>query len=100
MECLTTIERFFNNQSVGAFFGAFAAFALVMLNDARRDRKKVRNLRAEVEMNLAHAENRGQTPFFPGTRCAIKPRSTGWLHVMPQEKAAHEGQDHSNHHRR
>jgi hypothetical protein len=52
------IERFFNNQSVGAFFGAFAAFLLVVLNDWRRDRKKVRNLRAEVEMNLGHAKGK------------------------------------------
>ena len=58
MDCFSAVERFFNNQSVGAFFGAFAAFALVMLNDWRRDRKKVRNLRAEVEMNLAHAKGK------------------------------------------
>jgi hypothetical protein len=61
MECLAPIERFFNNQSVGAFLGAFAAFALVMLNDWRRDRKKVRNLRAEVETNLAHAKGKLET---------------------------------------
>jgi hypothetical protein len=55
------IERFLNNQSVGAFLGAFAAFALVMLNDWRRDLRKVRNLRAEVEMNLAHAQGKLET---------------------------------------
>jgi len=54
-------ERFFNNQSVGAFFGAFAAFVLVMLNDWRRDLRKVRNLRAEVEMNLADAQAKLET---------------------------------------
>lgn len=55
------IEQFFNNQSVGAFLGAFAAFFLVMLNDWRRDRRKVRNLRAEIEMNLAHAKAKLET---------------------------------------
>ncbi len=57
----TPIEGFFNNQSVGAFLGAFAAFVLVMLNDWRRDLRKVRNLRAEVEMNLAHAQGKLET---------------------------------------
>ncbi len=61
MECLAAVERFFNNQSVSAFLGAFAAFVLVVLNDRRRDRKKVRNLRAEVEMNLAHAKGKLET---------------------------------------
>ncbi|MEW5968040.1 MAG: hypothetical protein AB1720_13770 [Pseudomonadota bacterium] len=61
MDWLSCIERFFNNQSVGAFLGAFSAFILVMLNDWRRDRKKVRNLSAEIEMNLAHAKSKLET---------------------------------------
>ena len=61
MQCLIFLERFFNNQSVGAFLGAFAAFALVVLNDRRRDLRKVRNLSAEIEMNLAHAKGKLET---------------------------------------
>lgn len=61
MDCLSSIAQFFNNQSVGAFLGAFAAYFLVALTDWRRDRKKIRNLRAEVEMNLAHAKNKLET---------------------------------------
>ena len=58
---LSALFNFFNNQSVGAFLGAFAAFGLVMLNDRRRELKKVRNVRAEVEMNLANAQAKLET---------------------------------------
>lgn len=58
MDWLTFIKEFFNNQSVGAFIGAFAAFALVVLNDWRRDGRKIKNLRSEIEMCLAHAKGK------------------------------------------
>lgn len=55
------IERIFNNQSVGAFLGAFAAFFLVVLNDWRRERRKVRTLKAEFEVCRAHAHSKLET---------------------------------------
>ena len=58
MDWLQCIKDFFNNQSVGAFVGAFSAFALVVLNDRRRDGRKVKNLRAEIEMSVAHAKGK------------------------------------------
>jgi hypothetical protein len=61
MESLQIVARFLNNQSVGAFLGAFAAFMLVVINDWRRDRRKVRNIRAEIVMNLLHAQAKLET---------------------------------------
>lgn len=58
LDWLQCVKDFFNNQSVGAFIGAFSAFALVVLNDQRRDNKKVKNLTAEIEMCLAHAKGK------------------------------------------
>lgn len=58
MDWLQCIKDFFNNQSVGAFVGAFSAFALVVLNDRRRDSRKIENLRAEIEMSLSHAKGK------------------------------------------
>ena len=58
---LKAVADFFNNQSVGAFLGAFAAFMLVAANDWRRERRKVRTLRAEIEVNLADAEAKLET---------------------------------------
>jgi hypothetical protein len=49
------LERILNNQSVGAFLGAFSAFLLVMLNDWRRERKKVRTIKAEFQVCLSHS---------------------------------------------
>lgn len=40
MPNLTDVADFFDNQSVKAFLGAFAAFMLVALNDYRRERRK------------------------------------------------------------
>ena len=61
MDWLACLEKFFNNQSVGAFIGAAAAFALVVLNDWRRDLRKVRNIKGEVEMNLGLARSKLET---------------------------------------
>jgi hypothetical protein len=55
------LERILNNQSVGAFLGAFAAFLLVMLNDWRRERKKVRTIKAEFQVCLSHSNAKLKT---------------------------------------
>lgn len=51
-------DRFLNNQSVAAFMGAFAAFLLVMLNDWRRERRKVQNIKGEIAVNRSHARHK------------------------------------------
>lgn len=58
---LRLIADFFNNQSVGAFLGAFAAFTLLVANDWRRERRKVKTLRAEIEVNRADAQAKLET---------------------------------------
>jgi hypothetical protein len=58
MELLRAIGDFLNNQSVAAFMGAFAAFALVVLNDWRRDARKVKNIAGEIAMNRSLAEGK------------------------------------------
>lgn len=47
-----------NNNSLAAFLGAFSAFMLVVLNDIRRDRRTVQNIKNEVEMNREHAKGK------------------------------------------
>lgn len=61
METLKLAERILNNQSVGAFLGAFAAFCLVVLNDWRRERRKVRTLRAEFQVCRSHTSAKLET---------------------------------------
>ena len=58
MDCLRTINEFLDNKSVAAFAGAFTAFLLVIVNDWRRERRKVKNIRAEIEMNAGIAHNK------------------------------------------
>lgn len=55
------LEKFFNNQSVGAFLGAFAAFVLVVANDWRRERRKLKTLRAEFDVCLGHCTSKLET---------------------------------------
>lgn len=55
MGSLSIIDRLLNNQSVAAFIGAGAAFLLVWFNDIRRERRKVKNIRSEIEMNQSLA---------------------------------------------
>lgn len=61
MDWLVAIGAFFENKSVAAFAGAFSAFILVMVTDWRRERRKVRNIRSEVEMNMGLAEKKLDT---------------------------------------
>lgn len=58
---LKAIADFFNNQSISAFLGAFSAFILVAANDWRRERRKIKTLRAEIEVNLADAKAKLET---------------------------------------
>lgn len=58
---LKPLADFFNNQSVGAALGAFLAFALVVLTDWRRERRKLRTLRAEIAANAADARAKLET---------------------------------------
>src|SRR3989442_4988637 len=58
MDVFLLIERVLNNQAVGAFLGAFTAYVLFVMNDRRRARRKVRSIRAEVEMNMALAKSK------------------------------------------
>ena len=55
------LEKFFNNQSVGAFLGAFSAFALVVLNDWRREGRKVETIRSEFQVCLGHTAAKLET---------------------------------------
>lgn len=55
------LEKFFNNQSVSAFLGAFAAFFLVVINDWRRERRKVKCIRAEFDVCLGHNDAKLET---------------------------------------
>lgn len=61
MDWLKCVGEVLNNQSFASFIGAFAAFVLVVMTDWRRERRKVRNLRGEIEMNLAMARVKLET---------------------------------------
>ena len=52
---------FLNNSSIAAFFGALSAFFLVVLNDWRRDRKKLKIIRNEIKVASDHAKNKAET---------------------------------------
>src|ERR1700694_3210364 len=58
MDVLRIVLEFLENKSVAAFMGAFAAFVLVIVTDRRRERRKVKNIRSEVELNLELAKGK------------------------------------------
>ena len=55
MDCLIAL---LDSASVAAFIGAFSAFLLVILNDWRRDRRTLVNIKNEVEMNRDQAKGK------------------------------------------
>jgi len=55
------IMDFLNNSSIAAFFGALSAFFLVVLNDWRRDRKRLKIIRNEIKVVYDHAKNKAET---------------------------------------
>jgi hypothetical protein len=54
----TALLNFLNNASVAAFLGAFSAFFLVIANDWRRNRRKMKLIRNEIRLNKDHAKNK------------------------------------------
>ncbi len=52
--------NFLNNASVAAFVGAFSAFFLVIANDWRRNRRKMKLIRNEISLNKDHAKDKLQ----------------------------------------
>ncbi len=64
------IIDFLNNASIAAFFGALSAFFLVVLNDWRRDRKKRKIIKNEIEVASNHSKNKVET--VKRNRCAIQ----------------------------
>jgi hypothetical protein len=58
---MSWIADLLDNKSVAAFIGAFSAFLLVIVNDWRRERRKVSYLRSEIEMNQVIARNKTET---------------------------------------
>ena len=50
-----------NNSSIAAFFGALSAFFLVVVNDYRRDRKRLRIIRNEIKVVSDQAKNKAET---------------------------------------
>jgi len=55
-EIFNMIDEIFNNTTVGAFFGAFFAFLLVILTDFRRERRKRKLLDSLLKVNHAKKE--------------------------------------------
>lgn len=53
--------NFLNNAAVAAFVGAFSAFFLVVANDWRRNRRKVKLIRNEISLNKDHAKDKLET---------------------------------------
>jgi len=53
--------NFLNNASVAAFVGAFAAFFLVIANDWRRNRRKMKLIKNEISLNRDHAKDKLET---------------------------------------
>jgi len=55
------IINFLDNSSISAFIGALCAFFLVVLNDRRRDNKKLKIIRNEIKITSDHAKNKVET---------------------------------------
>jgi hypothetical protein len=55
------MREWLNNASVSAFIGAFVAFILVILTDARRRRRKLTQLRILIVDNREHAIRKVET---------------------------------------
>jgi hypothetical protein len=60
METLLLLN-FLNNASVAAFVGAFSAFFLVIANDWRRNRRKMKLIRNEISLNKDNAKDKLET---------------------------------------
>ena len=50
-----------NNPSVAAFIGALCAFLLVVINDWRRDRRKLKLILNEIKVTSEHSKNKVET---------------------------------------
>lgn len=61
MKETVSLLNFLNNASVAAFVGAFSAFFLVIANDWRRNRRKMKLIRNEIRLNKDHAKNKLDT---------------------------------------
>jgi len=46
---------------VGGLAGAFSAFLLVIINDWRRDKRRIQTIRNEIQLNREHAEAKIET---------------------------------------
>ena len=53
--------NFLDNASVAAFLGAFSAFFLIIANDCRRNRRKMKLTRNEISLNKDHAKDKLET---------------------------------------
>jgi hypothetical protein len=58
---IVSLLDFLNNASVAAFVGAFSAFFLVVANDWRRNRQKMKLIRNEIRVNKGHAKDKLET---------------------------------------
>ncbi|SRR5258706_10521269 len=67
MEWLATV---LDNKSAAAFLGALFGFLLVIVNDWRRERRKVGHIRTEIELNQVVARNKLET--VRGNRAMIR----------------------------
>ncbi len=60
METLLLLN-FLNNASVAAFVGAFSAFFLVIANDSRRNRRKMKVIWNKISLNKDNAKDKLET---------------------------------------
>lgn len=55
------ILEFFDNKTVSAFAGGLTAFILVVVTDWRRERRKLKHIRSEIELTGVVAANKLET---------------------------------------